>query len=483
MERRNDERDPRERDGTDRESDSDSDSNSSDSNDDDFFEEEEVDSDGEPLANAVEVDVLDFEAGLNELEIRGARAAQGAAAAAQGARPLSFGKVTLLDPDYAGTAERDQDATRRSFARFVTLLERYGGGSGGSSNTNSGIRIVTFRSVRFNEPGFSFHESDQARLFGQVLPNLPHLERLRFFACSLPADDFLQLVLRLSSPGGGRTPLAAAAAPLRELHVDFCRGGMSGPVVPALASMIGRNIPSTLRIVKLYPDTMLDRSECRQMFEGVRRSVNLRSLEVRVKEAYGDALLLPNRPLSSSSLRVLVIHLQEFTQEGLNFLAQQLKTNTLLEKVSVFHATTMGTLDHMPWIDMLTTHNFTLRTLQEGSNVGPWSDRDLRSAEIDLCLRRNKRIRKGLLQLRGTYHVSPPALLPLVLEVVKTLPTLLYRFVRRGDINALGDRLLLVATAHRQRQPRGGGGTSNNNNLSAPPPRRRRTAREKWPRA
>jgi hypothetical protein len=449
------------------------------------------------LANAVDVDVLDFEAGLDELEIRGARAARAASAQGSAAQhPLSFGKVTLLDPDYAGTAERDQAATRRSFARFVTLLERYGGGGG---NPNSGIRIVTFRSVRFNEPGFSFNEDDQARLFGQVLPNLPHLERLRFFACSLPADDFLQLVLRLSSSpsplgGGGSTPrggIAAAppsdgtAAPLRELHVDYCRGGMSGPVVPALANMIGRNRPSTLRIMKLYPDTMLDRSECREMFEGVQRSLNLRSLEVRVKEAYGDALLLPNRPLSSS-LRVLVIHLQDFTQEGLNFLAQQLKTNTLLEKVSVFHATAMTSLDHMPWIDMLTTHNFTLRTLQEGSNVGPWSDRDLRSAEIDACLRRNKRIGKVLQQLRGTYHVSPPALLPLVLEMVKTLPTLLYRFVRRGDINALGDRLLLVAAAHRrqqqqQQQQRGGGASDNNNNLSAPPPRRRRTAREKWP--
>jgi hypothetical protein len=266
--------------------------------------------------------------------------------------------------------------------------------------------------------------------------------------------------------------------------VDFCRGGMSGPVVPALANMIGRNLPSTLRIVKLYPDTMLDRSECRQMFEGVRRSLKLRSLEVRVKEAYDDALLLPNRPLSSS-LRVLVIHLQEFTQEGMRFLAQQLKTNTLLEKVSVFHATTMTSLDHMPWIDMLTTYNFTLRTLQEGSNVGPWSDRDLRSAEIDACLRRNKRIGKGLQKLKGTYHVSPPALLPLVLEMVKTLPTLLYRFVRRGDINALGDRLVVAAAHRRQQQQRGGGASNdnNNNNMSAPPPRRRRTDREKWPRA
>jgi hypothetical protein len=119
--------------------------------------------------------------------------------------------------------------------------------------------------------------------------------------------------------------------------------------------------------------------------------------------------------------------------------------------------------------------------------VGPWSDRDLRSAEIDLCLRRNKRIGKGLQKLKGTYHVSPPALLPLVLEMVKALPTLLYRFVRRGDINALGDRLLLVAAAHRRQQQRGGGTSNNNNdnnnNVSAPPPRRRRTAREKWPRA
>jgi hypothetical protein len=56
-------------------------------------------------------------------------------------------------------------------------------------------------------------------------------------------------------------------------------------------------------------------------------------------------------------------------------------------------------------------------------------------------LARNARIRRGLRQLRG-YHVAPVALVPAVLELVSDLPTLVYRFVRLGDINALCDHLV-----------------------------------------
>ena len=51
---------------------------------------------------------------------------------------------------------------------------------------------------------------------------------------------------------------------------------------------------------------------------------------------------------------------------------------------------------------------------------------------------RNQRIHQGLAQLAG-YHMSPTVRWPLVLEMVSGLPTLLYRFVRRGDINTLCD--------------------------------------------
>jgi hypothetical protein len=60
-------------------------------------------------------------------------------------------------------------------------------------------------------------------------------------------------------------------------------------------------------------------------------------------------------------------------------------------------------------------------------------------------LDRNDRILRGLHQLRG-YHLAPIALLPSVLELVSDLPTLLYRFVRWGYINALCD-LLVARTA------------------------------------
>jgi hypothetical protein len=140
----------------------------------------------------------------------------------------------------------------------------------------------------------------------------------------------------------------------------------------------------------------------------------------------------------------------------------------------------MSTLDHSPWIEMLEQYNYTLRTFQEGSNVGPWPERSVQCPRIDACLRRNKRIGKGLARLHG-YHVSPPALLPTVLEMVRSLPTLIYRFVRRGDTNALSDLLL----ARRKQQQRGGNTTTTATTglPAAPPPRPRRSARDKWPRA
>jgi hypothetical protein len=54
---------------------------------------------------------------------------------------------------------------------------------------------------------------------------------------------------------------------------------------------------------------------------------------------------------------------------------------------------------------------------------------------------RNRRIRRALEQLQG-YHVAPTnSLWPRVLGVFSPLPTLLYRFLRKGEVNLLGSLL------------------------------------------
>ena len=75
---------------------------------------------------------------------------------------------------------------------------------------------------------------------------------------------------------------------------------------------------------------------------------------------------------------------------------------------------------------------------------------------VALLLRRNERIHQALEDLPD-YHVSPSALWPSVLEMVSDLPTLIYRLVRRGDVNALSDLLL----SRSQQQHVSGGGAVN----------------------
>jgi hypothetical protein len=395
--------------------------------------EDVVASDGAPTATTfkVTVNAADFEPGLQALEATGLR---GEAA--------DMHRVVLRDAQaYIGFAERmrgedfvTQQAVRRSFGRFVTLLDRYG---------REGARTVTFYLIRSDNPEWRFDEADQARLFGEVLPKLPFLEKVHFCHASLPIAHLKTFASRLS-----------ATSSLVELDIDNSYGDFLA-CVPDLAAMIRRSdVP--LQVLKLNARMGMDRDACRQIFDSLQHNTTLRTLEVRVEEAYDDgALTLPTN--KASSLRHLLIDVETWTREGKSSVAWQLKTNTLLENLQVVHRNTIH-LTHCPWVEMLESHNFTLRSLREQ----PRSRYGVRAAHmgdvIPRYLRRNGRIQQALDGLRG-YHVAPAVLWPRVLGMVSGLPALLYRFVRLGDLNALVD--LLVATHG-----------SNKRSRPPPPPRR-----------
>jgi hypothetical protein len=168
-----------------------------------------------------------------------------------------------------------------------------------------------------------------------------------------------------------------------------------------------------------------------------------------------DVPILPSGPNSRSSLRRLDLDVKKWTDEGKSSLARQLRTNTVLEKLIVEYFATKIRVRQRPWVEVLESHNYTLRVLRERNQNWEARARRMRDGRVFACLRRNERIRQALHDLRD-YHVSPAVLLPRVLEMVSGLPTLLYRFVRLGDVNALGD-LLLVARRqppHHQRRGR-----------------------------
>jgi hypothetical protein len=380
----------------------------------------------------VTVNVSDFELGLQALEAAGLR---GTAA--------EIRAVTLEDVQvYYGVAERvrgaefetQQQATRRrSFGRLVTLLDRYG---------REGVREVSFFSIKSGAPEWSFDEADQARLFGEVLPNLPFLETLHFTRASLPIAHLRTFASRLS-----------ATSSLVELDLDRCHGDFLA-CVPDLAAMIRRNVP--IQVLKLKARMGIDRDACRQLFCSLQCNSNLRRLDVRVEEAYDDgALTLPTN--KASSLRQLSIDVETWTREGKASLAGQLKTNALLEALQVIHRNAIR-ITHRPWVEMLASHNFTLRSLREQSCGRYGVRRPHMGDRIPCYLNRNERIQQALGGLPG-YHVASAVLWPHVLGMVSGLPALLYRFVRLGDLNALVDLLVANHSCNKRSRP-------------PPPPRR-----------
>jgi hypothetical protein len=387
----------------------------------------------------IEVDVRsDFEHGLQVLEAVGE------------SRAADLREVTLKGHTSDGD---ERHRVRQRFARFVDLLERHG---------REGIRSLTLAEVFSYSESYRrqhgladggttvFAESDQARLFGEVLPSLPRLERLRFFQC-LRYETNLSLFL---------SKLSASSA-LVELSIDNCLGHCNFPdCVPAVAAMIrGNSVP--IQVLKLYATTdVMNKDDCQQIFGSLQHNTTLRRLEVLVYRVYDDVLILP----PPSTIRCLRIEIRNFTKKGKSILAKQLTTNAVLEELHIVHPNDRAR-DHRPWIEMLESHSYALRVLSEGRRYddreGPTHVTDER---IVACLRRNERIRQALDELQGTYHVSPMVLLPSVWGMVSKFPTLLYTFVRRGDVNALADLLLA-------QQQRGG------DHIKGNPPKKRRLPR------
>jgi hypothetical protein len=143
------------------------------------------------------------------------------------------------------------------------------------------------------------------------------------------------------------------------------------------------------------------------------------------------------RRIQGPALRCLRISAKRWTDEGRASLARQLRTNTALEKLHVLYRASSSSASSRadrPWVDLLESYNFTLVRLTEQYGEGivtiPGTSSRPVGGAVPL-LRRNQQIRRALQQLPH-YRVTPPALVPAVLDMVSTLPTLLYRFLRRG---------------------------------------------------
>jgi hypothetical protein len=189
--------------------------------------------------------------------------------------------------------------------------------------------------------------------------------------------------------------------------------------------MLVRDVP--LRALSLVG--VIEPDDCRRIFASLANNAHLEGLAVGATRINADTVCLASQ--SAPALRSLNIR-GRVTPGGAASLVQQLRTN-----ITLVHLGLTGPSEPpREFTDgikvALRQYNSTLRNFRA---VGL-----ARHRSIPRCLRRNERICQALEQL-PKYRVAPAARLPRVLQMVNTLATLLYRFLRKGSIDALVDHL------------------------------------------
>jgi hypothetical protein len=316
----------------------------------------------------------------------------------------------------AEMAEDDARVTSRLFSRWVTLL----------ATNHRKIRVLDFDGAHFDRNPL-LQDEDLARLFGEVLVSHPTIEAIRFRQGSISTAH-----LRLFTSA---VP-ATFATPLSELLLRNVRI-VDRERVELVADMVRRNVQ--LRTLCLYGSRLVE-NKSQIIFDALSQNSNLQTLQLQVIEIGTGTL---DRAVASTTLRSIRIQCHTCADEGWEALARGLRSNSTLERVHVEGKHGFGGIPAC-LEELVSTHNSTLRSLDVHlRGFFPThipQTHYVRRQAIQGHLRRNGRIRHALEELRGRYHAQATASLwPLVLEMVSPLPTLLFRFLRRGDLNALSE--------------------------------------------
>jgi hypothetical protein len=360
--------------------------------------------------------------------------------AAAGGPPVT-GTLSLRLRSTRGPAVRGRDGDDgggdpRDFARFVAALAR---GGGGGSVRNLVFRGVDWQSTSVEETG---------RLLGEVLPHHPALESVTFFQCGFS----LPLLERFASsvPAAGA---AATTTTTRLASVHFEGRQLDREQAGIIADMVRRN--ACLSTLVIAGGLGLDAGSCQLLCQSLPGNTTLRVLDVLVHEVFANTLDSVATAASSSSswLRDLTVRVYNpISDECVESLARQLRTNTTMTRLRLLHANAdplTDRPDHLfrPIEDVLDTYNFALAAVTVAPPIdGPPSAQ----CRIDGLVRRNQRIKRALWMWQrpsSSRAASPAGLWPQLLAPAGILPTLLYRLVRHGDANELCQ--LLVSRRHR----------------------------------
>jgi hypothetical protein len=356
------------------------------------------------------------------------------------------------------------DDERQEFHQFVTALER-----------DQAVKTIRFENQDFGGPsdgnreiGRSIRshrrESDVHRLFGEVLPNHPALEDLSFYKCGIPPRHFNALIQALPS----------TASCISSLFVSYVQIGTDG--VRAVAHLLRQNFPLEVLLVQGWTrrcredsvaasdvssllhsregeaagedDDDDDGNACRILCDAAASNQSMRRLLLGEMTIGRDAT---TQALGrTSTLRALYVR-GAWTKARFVEALGQLRQNEVLETFHLIAPCDVPSVTNFPsdlLVELLSTYNCTLAEVPR-YDLGIDAVTDARIGEL---LRLNARVRRMRDRLQQeNYSVETKELWPYALERVGRFPTLVHRFVRRGNLPALGEHLLVAGPARRKR--------------------------------
>jgi hypothetical protein len=322
-----------------------------------------------------------------------------------------------LGEEFEEAIRQENDAA--SFRRFVAALGRR------QERGGRAVRQIHFDNVDWDV----LREEDLARFFGEVLPAHPTIETIGLAGYEIP-QSYVRLLL--ASIGTG-----SSATPLRTLLLQCAIGR---DTIPAVADMIRRNAPlSELRVDPLTGPE-LDADDCRRICQSALRNTHIRVLHLRAKDVSADTL---DDVVAHSTLTKLVVSADEWSDECVTRVTKQLRANTTLERLYVIKRKDEDPSPFFrPLAHVLETYNVTLRKVGLRWFIPQKAEHVMEERVLTGLRRRNRLIRQAIDQLEPrSYHVVPATLLPRMLGMASPLPTVLYRFLRKGDLNTLCDLL------------------------------------------
>jgi hypothetical protein len=300
----------------------------------------------------------------------------------------------------------------QAFGRLVAALGRNEGGRV--------VQRIAFVGLNWG----ALPDDDVQQLLGEVLALHPTRENLMFI------DDEGVIPVRCLSFLTSSLPVARRATPLQSLQI--LTPGLELESSRAIAEMIRRNV--ALTELRVRPDLdYLDSDNGRLVFEAATLNTNLQILRLHVDTIQDNTL---DHVGASSSLRTLDIHSEQIPSQGsvVNF-ARDLRNNTTLTSLLVNGPpdTPLEDLVRLfrPIEEALETCNFTLTQVNVG---GAWHQQ---KNVVNLLLR-NHRLQQVLEHLEPRNYLDFPACLwPRLFGMVSAVPTLLYRSLRPGNVDAL----------------------------------------------